>query len=268
MGMKDGLGDRMKLYEGIESDRILLPRLPICARLDGRAFHTFARGLNRPYDERLSSMMIETTKYLVETTHALIGYTQSDEISLIFAPSDKKSESFFGGRPMKMASVLASIATAKFNDMRATLLPKKQLATFDCRIWNVPSLDEAANTLLWREWDASKNSISMAASAYYSPSQLHGKNGSEKQEMLHQVGVNWNDYPAFFKRGSYIRRESFTRGFTADELSKLPEKHAAKLNPGLLITRSEVREIDMPIFSKVINRNGVIFFGESPTVES
>ena len=80
---KDSFGDRMKMYEGIEASRILMPGLPICVRLDGRAFHTFTRGLNRPYDERLSRMMIETTKRLVEDTHALIGYTQSDEISLI-----------------------------------------------------------------------------------------------------------------------------------------------------------------------------------------
>lgn len=264
---KDSFGDRMKMYEGIEANRILIPGLPICVRLDGRAFHTFTRGLNRPYDERLSRMMIDTTKRLVEDTHALIGYTQSDEISLIYTPATSSEELLFGGRVSKLTSTLASIATAYFNEMRHELLPKKGIATFDCRVWSVPSKEEAVNSILWREQDATKNSISMAASAYYSHKQLQGKNSSEKQEMLFQKGINFNDYPAFFKRGSYVKRVVSTRKLTITELETLPTKHKARLNPDLEFTRSCVTEIDMPIFSKVINRVGVVFDNEDPIVK-
>lgn len=264
---KDSLGDRMKKYEGIEADRILLPGLPICARLDGRAFHTFTRGLDRPYDERLSTMMIETTKRLVEETHALIGYTQSDEISLIYAPATDTSELLFGGRVSKLTSTLASIATAHFNEMRRELLPSKGIATFDCRVWNVPSKEEAVNAIQWRELDATKNSISMAASAYYSHKALQNKSSSQKQELLFQKGINWNNYPDFFKRGTYVKRVTASRKLTQIELNKLPEKHQARMNPDMEYTRSSVVEMRMPIFSKVTNRVGVVFDGELPILD-
>lgn len=264
---KDSFGDRMKKYEGMEADRILLPGLPICVRLDGRAFHTFTRGLDRPYDERLSVMMIETTKRLVEETHALIGYTQSDEISLIYAPAVSSEELLFGGRVSKLTSTLASIATAHFNEMRRDLLPQKGIATFDCRVWSVPNKEEAVNCLLWRELDATKNSISMAASAYYSHKALQNKNSSQKQELLFQKGINWNNYPDFFKRGTYVKRVTSYRKLTHTELDKLPEKHQARLNPDMEYTRSDVIDIGMPIFSKVTNRVGVVFDGEFPILD-
>lgn len=184
---KSDFGDRMKIYEQHEAGRRCLPLLPICARLDGRGFSKWTRGLNRPYDQRLSEIMIETTKFLVEESQAKIGYTQSDEISLIFG----ESEVFFDGKIQKLVSILASLATAKFNQEATTKLInhiiKSGLAFFDCRIWTVPNQTEAANTLLWRELDATKNSISMAAQHYYSHKELDKKTSSEKQEMLHQL---------------------------------------------------------------------------------
>jgi tRNA(His) guanylyltransferase len=264
---KDSFGDRMKMYEGMEANRILLPGLPVCVRLDGRAFHTFTRGLERPYDERLSCMMIETTKRLVDDTHALIGYTQSDEISLIYAPAVTSEELLFGGRVSKLTSTLASIATAHFNELRRELLPNKGIATFDCRVWTVPSKEEAVNSLLWREQDATKNSISMAASAYYSHKELQGKSGSQKQELLFQKGINWNEYPVFFKRGTYVKRVVTSRKLTTYELNDLPEKHQARLNPDMEFTRSTVTAFNMPIFGKVTNRVGVVFDNEMPITD-
>jgi tRNA(His) 5'-end guanylyltransferase len=264
---KDDFGDRMKMYEGIEAERILIPGLPICVRLDGRAFHTFTRGLKRPYDERLSRLMIETTKKLVEETHAVIGYTQSDEISLIYAPSTQVDQVFFGGRVSKLVSTLTSIATAHFNEMCRKLIPEKGIATFDCRVWTVPSKEEAVNCLLWRELDATKNSVSMASSAYYSHNFLNGKNGSEKQELLFQKGINWNDYPIFFKRGTYVKRVVFSRKLTTPELDKLPIKHTARENPDMEFTRSEIRELDMPIFRTIINKVEVVFDGATPIMK-
>lgn len=261
--MIDKLGDRMKLYEQMEAGRKLMPGLPICVRVDGRAFHTFTRGMKRPYDEDMSVAMIETMKFLVEQTDACIGYVQSDEISLVL--SDTKAP-MFDGKIAKLNSVIASIATAKFNEVIHKTYPNKPLAFFDCRCWNVPNRTEAVNNILWREFDATKNSISMAARSVYSDAQLLGKNSSEKQDMLMEKGINWNDYPVFFKRGTYARRVVISRKFTDEELRELPEHHEARNNPDLLITRSSIEVIDMPIFTKVMNRNEVVFDGAMPIV--
>lgn len=261
--MIDKLGDRMKLYEQMEAGRKLMPGLPICVRVDGRAFHTFTRGMKRPYDEDMSVAMIETMKFLVEQTDACIGYVQSDEISLVL--SDIKAP-MFDGKIAKLNSVIASMATAKFNEVIHKSYPNKSFAFFDCRCWNVPNRTEAVNNILWREFDATKNSISMAARSVYSDAQLLGKNGSEKQDMLMEKGINWNDYPVFFKRGTYARRVVISRKFTDEELNELPEHHEARNNPDLLITRSSIEVIDMPIFTKVMNRNEVVFDGAMPMV--
>lgn len=263
--MNDSLGDRMKMYEGIEADRVLIPGLPVCVRLDGRSFHSFARGLVRPYDERLSRMMIETTKALVDESHATIGYTQSDEISLLYIPHENNPVNFFGGRIQKLVSVLASIATAKFNELRISMLPeKKKMATFDCRVWNTPNIDEAVNSIRWREWDATKNSISMAVSAYYPHKELQGKNGAEKMDMLMAKGFNWNDYPVFFKRGTYVRRVTTTRELTDAELVQLPAKHRANVYGIKDVTRSMLSELDLQPAGKIENYRDVIAYGATP----
>ena len=152
--MSDDLGDRMKLYEGIECERIALPRVPIYARLDGKCFSNFTRGMKRPYDERMSRLMIETTKYLVEETGAVIGYTQSDEISLAWFAKEMRSQPLFGGKMHKFTSILAGMATAKFVVAGLDVFQEEvrsSLPCFDCRVFALPSLDEAANAFLWRE---------------------------------------------------------------------------------------------------------------------
>lgn len=265
--MNDPMGDRMKLFEGMEAGRKFLPLLPVCARLDGKCFSSYTKNLKRPYDERFSNLMIATTKYLVESTNAKMGYTQSDEISLVFYQERYDSQIFFDGKIQKMVSVLTSMATAYFNAWVSTYLqhakPEK-LALFDCRIWQMPNLEEAANVFLWREFDATKNSITMAAQEFYSHKELHEKSGAEKQEMLFQKGINWNDYPAFFKRGTYIQRKHIPRKFTTEEIEKLPAKHKAKTDPDLVVIRTEVQPIVMPIFSSVTNRAKVVFDGAVP----
>lgn len=265
--MKDALGDRQKSYEAIESGRILMPNLPIIARLDGRAWHTFCKGLERPYDIRLSSLMAKTSKFLAEQTNALISYTQSDEITLVLFKDTIESQVFFGGRVQKLNSIFASMATAYFNKHLEAHLPEKKdkMPLFDCRIWNVPSLEEASENLLWRELDATKNSISMAAQAYYSHKELHGKNGSEKQEMLFKKGINWDKYPAFFKRGSYFRRVNKFVKFTTEEINKLPMKHEARKIPNLMVERSLVEGVEFPPLNKVANKVDVLFFGATPS---
>ena len=264
------LGDRMKAYEGREAGRRLLPLVPVCARIDGRRFSKWTRGLRRPFDERLSRTMEETTRWLVGQTSALVGYTQSDEISLLFYSDSSKHNIFFDGRIQKMTSVLSSMTTARFNALIAEAIPEKasDLAMFDCRVWSLPTREEATNVFLWRELDATKNSISMAAQHYYEHGELQNKNSSQLQELLFQKGVNWNDYPTFFKRGVYVQRKAVTRAFTADELASLPEKHAARQNPDLQITRHQIQALDLPPLARVRNRVEVLFSAAEPETDA
>jgi tRNA(His) 5'-end guanylyltransferase len=255
----------MKDYEMAEAGRMLLPGLPIMLRLDGKNFSSFTRGLQRPYDKRLSDLMVDTAKFLVEETNALISYTQSDEISLVLFTENPETQLFFDGRIQKLTSVVASMATAYFNRNLYTIPEKKdKVAYFDCRVWNVPNLTEAANALVWRELDATKNAISMAAQHYYSHKELHNKNGKEKQEMLFQKGINFNDFPSFFKRGSYVRRVHRATKFTFEEICNLPEKHEARTNPDLVVERSVVERVELPPATKIANRVDVFFKGASP----
>ena len=266
--MKDVLGDRMKEYEGMEAQRKFMSGLPIVARIDGRAFSKFTKGMGRPYDQLMTDAMVETTKFLVKQTCACIGYTQSDEITLIFSPHNKKNQVWFNARISKMVSQLAAQATVFFYDQILKTMPSyaKRMPTFDARAWQVPSFIEAANSLLWREWDATKNSITMAASEHYSYSELKGKNGKVRQEMLFQKGINWNDYPVSFKRGTYVQRVTKSKVFTPDEIEKLPANHAARKDPNLVIMRTSVEVLDMPKFNSIKNPVDVIFNGAKPVV--
>lgn len=264
--MSDDLGDRMKLYELAEAGRKFMPLLPIIARVDGRAFHSFTRGMARPYDATMTTCMVQTAIDLLEETNACCAYTQSDEITLAWHVTDPQSQVWFDGRISKMTSQLGALATIYFYRCIVAHMPSyaELLPTFDARVWQVPNRTEGANVFLWREWDATKNSLTMAASAYYSHNELHGKNGSDKHDLLHAKGVNWNDYPAAFKRGTYIQRRREVRPFNATELESLPPKHHARQNPDLAIERWNIAPVEMPPLGTVTNREAVIFEGATP----
>lgn len=244
------LSDRMKKYENVTNTR-LVPRLPIIVRIDGRAFHTFCRNMNRPYDCFMSSLMLETTKYLVDESNAVIGYTQSDEINLILYNGNPQSESMFDGRTQKLCSILAALATAKFNRRIFDYFDEKNYITsfpvFDCRVFNVPCKSEAVNVLVWRELDATRNSITMAAQSQYSHNELMNKNTDQMQEMLFQKGINWNDYPTFFKRGTYVRRLPY-------------ESVIGNVN----VIRNKIEELDLPPIQRIVNKIEVIFDNQPP----
>jgi len=279
--VEDSLGDRMKMLEQAEAGRRCLPLLPICVRLDGKSFHAYTEGLKRPFDERFSNCMVDTTKFLVEESNACIGYTQSDEISLVLYSPAYESPVFFDGKIQKLASVLCSMATACFNQLALLRMPPvakfaeysgfglcRPLAFFDCRVWTVPILEEAANAILWREIDCTKNSVSMAARTLYGHEELVGKTGSEMQEMMFAKGVNWNDYPTFFKRGTYVQQKmrASLKTLAPEKLAEIPERH--RPTGPVEVERMSVVTLDMPPFARIVNRVGVMFRGEDPQVEA
>ncbi len=262
--MKDSFGDRMKFYESFETERRLLPLLPAVARMDGIAFHSFCRKLAKPYDERLSKLMIELTMQLAKSFNANCAYTQSDEISLGWNIEDYDSEMFCNGRILKLNSHLAAKTSVKFNRLLPNYIPEKAdvEAYFDARVMILPNVTEATNMFLWREFDATRNSIQMAGQSCFNHNQLHGKNGSAIQEMLFsEKGINWNDYPTFFKRGTFILRRKV---LVPTDLSKVPEKFRDSVDKDLIVERNEFIKYDMPSFGKVANRERVLFFGEEP----
>lgn len=225
---KDSLGDRMKAYEYV-SRNYLTRRRPVIIRLDGKAFHTFTRGLKRPFDDILVKSMQDTMKYLCENIQGcVLGYTQSDEITLVLVDyQSRESDAWFDNNIQKMASVSASMATMAFNQNFALrykeleenvfeawnvtdeeykyvdiLRKKLHSAMFDSRVFTIPK-EEVVNCLIWRQQDATRNSIQSVGQANFSQKQLHGKKCNDIQDMLMlEKGVNWNDYPTTLKRGS------------------------------------------------------------------
>jgi tRNA(His) 5'-end guanylyltransferase len=169
-----------------------------------------------------------------------------------------------------MLTDLSAMASVFFNRKLAEYLPEKadKMPRFDARVYNVPTLDEAVNSFLWRELDATKNSISMAAQVFYSHSELMGKNSSDKQEMLFQKGINWNDYPDFFKRGTYVQRRRILTPFSKEEIEKLPAKHNAIKDPNFVVERWVIDRIELPKLSSIENSVDVILWGAEPKLKS
>lgn len=261
----DLLGDRMKEYEKIYGGQRFFPLLPTFARLDGKCFSKWTKDLKRPYDERFCQLMQEVTITLLKETNANMGYTQSDEITLVWYSSSYNSQIFFDGKIQKMNSVLASMCTAYFNMIVPTYLStSKDSALFDCRVWQVPTLEEAVNVFLWRELDAVRNSIQSLARSYYSHKECNKKSSSQLQDMIHKKGDNWNNYPSYFKRGAYIQKRKMMRSFTEQEIEKLPIKHNARTNPDLQIERTTIIKLNLPPLSQIKNPVEVILMGAEP----
>lgn len=255
------LGDRMKSYEKSETGRVAMSGLPICIRVDGKSFRKWTRDLECPYDSRFSALMREVMIFLAIETNATVGYTQSDEISVVLHESDLKSQFFFGGKLFKLVSVIASMATAKFNSLAKEYVGIDELAFFDCRVWQVPNLTEATNVLLWRELDATRNSAQMAARHYFTHKECDNKNTSQLKEMLLQKDVNWDDYPDFFKRGTFVLRRKVSRVLTEEELSNIPEPYRSEVR-GQEKEKTEFVVSSLPPLLEIINREGALFNGE------
>ena len=226
--MKDVLGDRMKnFYE--DRTRISLPRRTYTIiRIDGKAFHTYTKGLKRPFDADLIADMNATASYLCkEIMGAKLAYVQSDEISVLLTDfDDLGTQAWFDNNLQKMASIAASMATSEFNRLRLAriinsneenpikllMIEKKTMAMFDARVFQIPTLTEVMNYFIWRQQDATRNSISSVAQSLYSHKELNGVSGDQKQEMIFQKGINWNDYSYREKRGGVITKVTYVNG--------------------------------------------------------
>lgn len=261
MEQRDSLGDYCKSMERIETDRRAPMGCPIYVRIDGARFSAFTRGMRRPYDERMSRAMIDTTKAIMSAYHCEIGYTQSDEISLVlFNP---EHETHHGGKFQKLVSRLASKATAMFTlaalDAGLAEFVRRQPPEFDARAHAVPDLEAAAKVLWWREIDATKNAVSMAASAVCSHRELHGKTQDERLALLAERGIDFDAYPASFRRGTFVRRVLEMRDLTADELAAIPERH----RPSGPVPRHRLVELDMPPLRSIDDKVSALFMASA-----
>ena len=299
MATKDSLGDRMKEYEGVSRYK-LTRRMPVVIRIDGKSFHTFTRGFNKPYDIVLSDTMGRTMKYLCENIQGCVfGYTQSDEITLILVDYEKLyTSAWFDNTVQKMCSIAASMATMAFNKFFGEEVGKfsskvsdpqwydyyglhrldggidqeriaklnvtyrkayDRGAMFDARVFNVPK-EDVTNCVLWRQQDATRNSIEMLGRAFFTHKQLFKKNCSDIQDMLMTWhNVNWNDVDTRFKRGfACIRKE--TEVSVPDTSTASP---TATAPCGKTTRRVWVLDMEMPIITQ--DRDYVdklVFIGE------
>ena len=243
MPVHDDLGTRMKTYYEQIPKTKLMRRTPVIIRIDGKAFHTFTRGFKRPFDEILIKTMQETTKYLCENIQGcVLGYTQSDEITLVLVDYQRfESSAWFDYEIQKICSISASMATMAFNkffrnnvenfiqdcatdyetqglcgegtiEYELCKTYEKALekgAMFDARVFNIPK-EEVTNCLYWRQLDASRNSVQMVGQANFSHKELQNKTCSNIQDMLmEQKGINWNDFPTHQKRGTCVIKEEY-----------------------------------------------------------
>jgi tRNA(His) guanylyltransferase len=199
------LGDRMKDYENRFRYK-LNRRTPTILRIDGRAFHTFTRGMNRPFDYDLINLMTQTTEYLCKNMdNCVLAYTQSDEISLLLIDfKTHDTQSWFDYNLQKITSLSSSMTTGFFNLYG---FPKwNKIANFDSRAFQIADPDEVANYFLWRNRDWSRNSVSMLARSLYPHKELHKKNVPEMHEMCYAKGINWADLPDSAKNGTWLRK--------------------------------------------------------------
>ena len=269
------LAKRMKQYEAVPKNT-LTRRTPVIIRVDGRAFHTFTRGFKKPFDDVLMRAMQDTMKYLCENIQGcVLGYTQSDEITLILVDYKKlNSEAWFDYEVQKICSIAASMATMAFNKFFANNFynleqdyaiehetsgwygkgtPEYEIcetyskavdkgAMFDCRCFNIPK-EEVTNCIYWRQLDATRNSIQMVGQANFSYKELQNKSCNQIQDMLMtQKVINWNDLKTSYKRGSCCVRNSRVISVSADGTATCELRNPKKPE------REWIIDTEVPIF--------------------
>lgn len=287
MPVNDELGKRMKEYYEERARTYLTRRTPVAIRIDGKAFHTFTRGFDKPFDEVLVAAMQNTMKYLCENIQgAVFGYCQSDEITIILQDyATLTTDAWFDYQVQKICSVTASMATMAFNQFFEAEVnrfvydvPRKDNgllyqedyqqfsvydaavtkgAVFDARCFNIPK-EEVCNLIYWRQLDATRNSIQMVGQANFSHSELQNKTCNDIQDMLMtQKGINWNDFPTHLKRGSACIKEEYYAGKVAPGCEDCP------IDPSYLRTRWMI-DTEMPILKGEDRQyvDNLIYIGE------
>ena len=252
--VKDSLGDRMKEFYEFRAKTKLVRRMPVIIRLDGKAFHTFTRGFAKPFDKRMIEAMQETTLELCKSIQGCVfGYTQSDEITLILVDYNAIDVSaWYDYEVQKMCSVAASMATLAFNRIfhnkirnfvneHYKVITDKETygeelsnsvnellksynraiemgAMFDARCFNVP-INDVCNCVLWRQKDATRNSINSLGQSWFKHKELDGKNTNQVQDMLFEkYGINWNNLSTVEKRGTAIIKDEEDKWIIDEEM--------------------------------------------------
>lgn len=237
---KDSLGDRMKGYENKHN---LTYNIPIILRIDGRAFHTFTRGMNKPYDLNFIVMMDNIGKELCkEIQGCRIAYLQSDEISFLLF-NNPESDAWFDNELQKMCSVSASLASSTATKLISTLFPSKVNTniSFDARAFIIPESD-VVNYFIWRQKDWERNSLQMFTRHYYSQKEMNGKKKEDMHNMLHEKNLNWNDLDAYLKRGRCIVKN--------EETFFVNENEHYKNSSGVVIRNRWKVDYHIPIFTE------------------
>ena len=291
---------RMKNYEKV-TDQKLIRKMPVLIRIDGRAFHTFTKGFNKPFDDILINAMKETTKYLCENVqNCVLGYTQSDEISLLLVDyKELDTQPWFDNRIQKIVSNTAALATDKFKEAFINNIEKfgcenipdwdiggtnewltdqqeqdlnyiqtlcnaieNKYKGFDVRCWNIPK-DEVTNYFFWRQQDCIRNSIQMVGQANFSHKELQNKSCNQIQDMLmERKGINWNDLPIYQKRGSCCVRNNIV--ISTDGTTEIVQLRDSSESENVWIIDKEI-----PIFKgegrKYIDK--LVYVGEQYVLE-
>jgi tRNA(His) guanylyltransferase len=279
------LAKRMKkYYEEVPKTR-LIRRMPVCIRLDGKAFHTFLKGFKKPFDDIFIKTMQDTMRYLCQNIQGcVLGYSQSDEISLILIDYQKLTTSaWFDYNVQKICSVSSSMATLAFNKLlknnvdeyrfskwdgilkyedgeneyiKTLLRAVDEGAMFDSRCFNIPK-EEVANLIFWRQFDASNNSVQMVGQAYFTQEELNNKNTNQIQDMLMtQKGINWNDYPIYQKRGSCCIKRKFW--IDKNDGCEFSEEYSCELEKAGVNSDNAIKKTEW-----IIDKNIPIFKGEN-----
>lgn len=205
------IGDRMKGYERCANPR-LTPRVPVFIRVDGRAFHTFLRGFDKPFDEGYINTMVESaTSVSKDMQNFRVAYVQSDEVTFMLHSSDPRSEFWFDNKQQKMTSISASLMTANFNQILPTYKEEvERVAVFDARAFNVPESD-VVNAFLWRVKDWKRNSLQMYCRSFFSHKSLIGKNTKAMNQMLEDSEIPaWETLEPRLRNGTFIFRDGST----------------------------------------------------------
>lgn len=204
---RTNLGDRMKKYEKVAKTN-LMQRTPVIIRLDGKAFHTYTKSCDKPFDQDLHNIRKEVLQYLCENIQGcVLGYSQSDEITLVLKDwHTYSSQAWFDNSVQKLCSISASMTTAMWNSLvyKYNLQDKfSGLAVFDARCFNIP-INEVVNCLVWRQQDWERNSVQMLARSFYSQRQCHGKSCKDLVTKIEEdQGIIWGNLPTWQKRGEF-----------------------------------------------------------------